>query len=109
MSTVNCVSCLRDDGSVGLPAKLRRELDLRAGDKIEIVVYPVNDKTRSAKPSVRMSPTKQKRMDELLFRHREGDISFEEKSELEALVLEAQILTVEKAKRSLRRIRESRR
>jgi|GEM_PF-6204686 len=109
MEAATYSSRIREDGSINFPVKMRHELGLRAGDKIKIVVYPANGNGRSKRLSTQMAPAKQKRMDELLFRHREGDISFEEKSELEALVLEAQILTVEKAKRSLRRTRESRR
>jgi AbrB family looped-hinge helix DNA binding protein len=97
---------LREDGSIGLPAKMRQKLGLRAGDKVEVVVYPSNGNARSRRPSLRMFRARQKRMDELLFRHREGDLTPNEKRELEALVLEAQLLTVEKAKRSLRQRRK---
>jgi bifunctional DNA-binding transcriptional regulator/antitoxin component of YhaV-PrlF toxin-antitoxin module len=109
MEAATYSSHIRDDGSINFPIKMRHELGLRTGDKITIVVYPSNENGRSRKSSTQMMPAKQKRMDELLFRHREGDLSSEEKNELEALVLEAQILTVEKAKRSLRRSRKSQR
>jgi len=103
METATYSSHIRDDGSINFPVKMRHELGLRAGDKIKIVVYPTNGNNRSKKSSTQMTPAKQKRMAGLLFRHREGDLSSEEKNELEALVLGAQILTIEKAKRSLLR------
>jgi bifunctional DNA-binding transcriptional regulator/antitoxin component of YhaV-PrlF toxin-antitoxin module len=103
MQTVTCSSRLRDDGSVNIPAPKRRKLGLRTGDRVEIVIYPANGKLRSFEPLTQMSQAKQKRMDELLFHHREGNISLVEKHELEALVLEAQLLTVEKARRSLKK------
>lgn len=103
MEATTYSSHIRDDGSINFPVKMRHELDLRAGDRIKIVVYPTNGNGRSKRVSTQMTPAKQKRMDELLFNHREGNISFDEKRELEALVLEAQLLTVEKAQRSLRR------
>lgn len=99
MQTATCSSRLRDDGSVNIPASKRRKLGLRAGDKVEIAIYATDGGVRSTQ----MSPTKQKRLDELLFRNREGDISLTEKNELETLVLEAQLLTVEKARRRLQR------
>lgn len=107
MEAATYSSHIRDDGSIRFPLKMRHELGLRAGDKITIVVYPLNENGRSRKSSTQMMPAKQKRMDELLFRHREGDLSSEEKNELKTLVLEAQILTVEKARRSLNRNRKT--
>jgi bifunctional DNA-binding transcriptional regulator/antitoxin component of YhaV-PrlF toxin-antitoxin module len=109
MEAATYSSRIRDDGSINFPIKMRHELGLRTGDKIKIVVYPANGNGRSKRSSTQMTSAKQKRMDDLLFRHREGDLSSDEKNELEALVLEAQILTVEKAKRDLRRSPKSQR
>jgi len=109
MEVATYSSHIRDDGSISFPVKMRDELGLRTGEKIKIVVYPANGNGRSKRSSTQMIPAKHKRMDELLFRHREGNISVEEKRELETLVLEAQILTIEKAKRSLPRSRKSQR
>jgi len=107
MEVVTCSSRIRDDGSINFPVKMRHELGLRTGDKIKIVVYPANGNGRSKRSSTQMAPAKQKRMDDLLFQNREGTLSVDEKNELEALVLEAQILTIEKARQSL--LRRSRR
>lgn len=105
MQAVNFSGRLREDGSISLPTKMRQKLGLRAGDKVEIFIYPVGSGKAAAKSATEMPLDRQERLDELLFRHREGELSPYEKRELEALVLEAQLLTVEKAKRLLRRRR----
>ncbi len=54
-----------------------------------------------------MPLAKQRRMTDLLFRNREEDLNLKEKKELEALVHEAQLLTLAKAERMLQRSRKS--
>ena len=97
---------LDDNGRISLPLAMRRELGLRAGDSIELLIFPHNGDIASGKSSTQMPRAKQRRMNELLARHREGDLAAHEKRELEALVWEAQLLTVEKAKGILRKKRE---
>jgi GNAT superfamily N-acetyltransferase len=53
-----------------------------------------------------MSRAKQHRMNELLIHNREAHLTSKEKRELEALVMEAQLLTIEKAKRILKKARK---
>lgn len=84
---------------------MREKLRLRAGDKVEVIVTSTNGRVRSPKHSIKISQAKQRRMEELLFRNRAGDITPDEKRELKALVLEDQLLTLEKAKQMLQRMR----
>ncbi|MCI0616493.1 hypothetical protein L0244_26230, partial [bacterium] len=53
-----------------------------------------------------MSRAKQQRMNELLIQNREERLTSKKKRELEALVMEAQFLTIEKAKRILKKARK---
>jgi bifunctional DNA-binding transcriptional regulator/antitoxin component of YhaV-PrlF toxin-antitoxin module len=105
MQTARYSSRLRDDGSISLPPQTRRKLRLRAGDKVEVVIAPTNGKTGSRQHEIRMSQAKERRMNTLLLRNREGVISPEERREMKALVLEDQLLTLEKANRMLQRLR----
>jgi hypothetical protein len=82
---------------------MRHKLGLRAGDKVELVVSPANGNTHTRNASTEMSRAKQQRMNELLIQNREVNLSSKEKRELEALVMEAQLLTIEKAKRILKK------
>lgn len=105
MQALNFSGRLREDGSISLPTKMRQKLGLRTGDKVEIFIYPGGSGKATSKAETEMPFERQKRLEELLFRHREGELSSSEKRELEALVLEAQLLTVEKARRLLHRRR----
>lgn len=56
--------------------------------------------TKPAPPHIkRFSPAKQRRLDQLLDKNAEGAISAKEKEKLEALVAEAERLTIENAQR----------
>lgn len=102
METSHYVEQLREDGSIRLPVRIRQKLGLRRGDRVEVIISPSNGGKRSRrKPATEMSESRQKRMEELLFRHREGELTAAENVELESLVLEAQLLTVEKAKQKI--------
>lgn len=104
MQTVRYAGRLDVNGSIRLPATLQRKLGVRAGDKVEILISSLrNDTSRVRKPKTQMSQAKQRRMNELLFRSREDDLDQEERIELEALVLEAQLLTIAKAQRMLQK------
>ena len=105
METVHYLGHLREDGSISLPPRMRQKLRLRSGDKIEVVIASTNGRDRSRKHSIEMSKAKQRRMEELLFRNREGEITPDEKREMKALVLESQLLTIEKAQKMLQRLR----
>lgn len=106
MKTVRYASRLHVDGSIRLPDAVQRKLGVRAGDKVEVLISSLSNGTsRLGKSKTQMSQAKQRRMDYLLFRNREDDLNLEEKSELEALVLEAQLLTIAKAQRMLQKSR----
>lgn len=106
MKTVRYASRLHVDGSICLPDAVRRKLGVHAGDKVEVLVSASNGTSRLGKSKTQMSQAKQRRMDHLLFRNREEDLNVEEKNELEALVLEAQLLTIAKAQRMLQKSRK---
>jgi len=97
---------VRRDGSINLPATMRHKLGLRAGDKVAVVVSPANGNAHTKRTSSEMPRTKQQRMNELLIHNREAHLTSKERRELEALVMEAQILTIEKAKRILKKARK---
>ena len=107
MQTIRYAGRLEVDGSIRLPNTVQRKLGVRAGDKVEILISSLSNGTsRLGKSKTQMSQAKQRRMSDLLFRNREDDLNLDEKNELEALVLEAQLLTIAKAQRMLQKNRK---
>lgn len=71
--------------------------DFTKPDKTRPVVI-INCLFKLGKSKTQMSQAKQRRMDDLLFRNREGDLNLDEKNELEA-----QLLMIAKAQRLLKK------
>lgn len=107
MQTIRYAGRIDVNGSIRLPNTLQHKLGVRAGDKVDILISSFsNGASGASKSKTQMSQAKQRRMNDLLFRNREDDLNLDEKNELEALVLEAQLLTIAKAQRMLQKSRK---
>lgn len=104
MEVTKCLGKVLQNGQVSIPLDLFAELGLTVGEEIEVTLRKLNVKktTRRKKaaevPLLAVSESSKKRMRELLFKNREGQLSPIELQELENLVFETQIKTLEKAK-----------
>ncbi len=104
METTKYVGKVLNDGHLFIPSKALLDLGLTVGDEIEIVLKKLSkDKVRRRKQTAEeamgtFSESRQKRLSELLCRNREGELTRSELLELERLVFEAQLKTLEKAK-----------
>jgi len=92
------------DGHLAIPLNIFVDPGLAAGDEIEVVLKKYDEqkivkrKRANKTPSYMFPEAKQKRLNELLFKNREGEITQFELAELERLVFEVQLKTIEKAK-----------
>jgi bifunctional DNA-binding transcriptional regulator/antitoxin component of YhaV-PrlF toxin-antitoxin module len=104
MEVTKCLGKVLQNGQVSIPLDLFAELGLTVGEEIEVTLRKVNVKKNTKRKKtaevalLTVSESAQKRMRELLFKNREGQISPIELLELEKLVFETQIKTLEKAK-----------
>jgi bifunctional DNA-binding transcriptional regulator/antitoxin component of YhaV-PrlF toxin-antitoxin module len=105
MEATKCIGKVLQNGQVSIPLDLFAELGLIAGDEIEVTLKKLDVKKnirRKKADEVSLFSTPeaaQKRMSELLFKNREGRITQTESLELEKLVFQTQIRTLEKAKK----------
>lgn len=104
METTKYVGKILKDGHLFIPSEAFFDLNLTVGDEIEIVLTKLNKqkvsrKKQTTEESADTFPeSKQRQLSDLLFRNREGQLNRLELLELERLVFEAQLRTLEKAK-----------
>ncbi|MBN2089438.1 hypothetical protein JW964_07485 [candidate division KSB1 bacterium] len=104
METTKCIGKVMRDGHLSIPLNIFVDLGLMAGDEIELILKKYDGqklakrKQKDEKISYTFPEAKQKRLSELLFKNREGEITEFELAELERLVFESQLQALEKAK-----------
>jgi hypothetical protein len=104
MEATKCVGKVMQDGHLAIPLNIFVDLGLTAGEEIEVRLKKLDGekiamrKRTADAQSYSFPEPKQKRLSELLFKNREGELAKLELLELERLVLEAQVKTLEKAK-----------
>jgi len=104
METTKCIGKVMRDGHLSIPSNIFVDLVLTAGDEIELILkkYDGQKLAKRKQNNEALSDTfpeaRQKRLSELLFKNREGEITKFELTELESLVFESQLKTMEKAK-----------
>jgi hypothetical protein len=103
MEATKCIGKVLQDGHLSIPLNIFVDLGLTAGDEIEVRLKKLDwekiaMKKRTADAlSYSFPESKQKRLSELLFKNREEQLTKLELLELERLVFEAQLKTLEKA------------
>lgn len=104
MDATKCIGKVLQDGHLAIPLNIFVDLGLTAGEEIEVRLKKLDGekiamKKRTADAlSYSFPDAKQKRLSDLLFKNREGELTKLELLELERLVFEAQVKTLEKAK-----------
>lgn len=104
MEATKFIGKVQQGGQLSIPLSVFIDLGLTAGDEIEVRLKKLNGEKIALKRrtvdvlSYSFPEAKQKRLSELLFKNREGELNKSELLELERLVFEAQLKTLEKAK-----------
>jgi len=104
METTKCIGKVMRDGHLSIPLNIFVDLGLTAGDEIEVILkkYDGQKVAKRKQTNETLSYTfpeaKQRRLSELLSKNREGELTKLELLELERLVFEAQLKTLERAK-----------
>lgn len=110
MSMRSYTATVLEDGHLSLSKKACKNLNLKAGDKVEVVLrkglrpagwLPIGTKvdrqTLEKVANFEFPDRFQKRLDELLIKKREGQITLQEEKKLDDLILQVQLANVEKS------------
>lgn len=101
METTKYIGKVLPNGQVSIPLDLFVEFGLSAGEEIEVTLKKL-DSNRDVKvidaSFNSISGKKQRRLSALLYKNREGQLTDLELLELEKLIFETQIKTMEKAR-----------
>lgn len=104
MATTTYIGTVLEDGHLLISQEAMEDLELTVGDKIEIMLRKISEHEEAEyiealRREVEYTfPDKiQGRLEELLYKKREGQITPDETAELNKLVLDVQIQTVRRA------------
>ncbi len=104
MVATTYIGTVLQDGHVSIPQEATEKLKLTAGDKIEMSLRKISEPEEAEyieelrrEAEYTFPDEMQERLEELLYKKREGKITSDETAELNKLVLDVQIQTNRKA------------
>jgi len=106
MEATKFIGKVLSNGFLAIPIETLYNLGISDGDEIEVTLKKLDmEKAAGNENMVKetfFSESKQKRLSKLLAKNKEGEINASELLELEKLVIEAQLKTIEKARTLLK-------
>jgi len=104
MAEATCIGTVLEDGRLSIPSEAIVGLKLTAGDRIEMILRRISGEEEAEhieelrrQAEYTFPDEIQERLEELLYKKREGQITSDETAELNKLVLDIQIQTIRKA------------